>query len=214
MAVFEAAPGLPQLSSGVWYGWTFLVEPLIGVFFNPMEAFFSAIIGVMAGHLIGFRGDMYEFVFALGAPRGASVTSLAFRGRLAAIAVYYLVSPSAYFLSPNSLNLPHWALWDTYLAFVLLMATLIIRRTKTSRTYALIFSALVGLEADILLRILIFVPLSTYKWLYGFPVEFIQAIWVVSTFVTPIQVGLGSMLTLIVGNALVGTIDVLKEYAP
>jgi len=94
------------------------------------------------------------------------------------------------------------------------MATLIIRRTKTSRTYALIFSALVGLEADILLRILIFVPLGTYKWLYGFPVEFIQAIWVVSTFVTPIQVGLGSMLTLIVGNALVGTIDVLKEYAP
>ena len=89
MARLDAAPGFPQLSTGVWYGWTFVMEPLIGVFFPPMEAFYSALIGVTVGHIIGFRGDMYEFIFTIGAPVGAYVSSLALRGRLKPIVAYY-----------------------------------------------------------------------------------------------------------------------------
>ena len=217
MAVLDAAPGLPQLSSGVWYGWTFVAEPLIGVFFSPSEAFFSALIGVMAGHVIGFRGDVYEFIFALGAPVGASVSSLAFRGRLIPIAAYYVFSLAAYFLSPSSVSLPFWALWDTYIAFFLLLAVVLIGRKRfetMKRTYVLALSAVIGLEADILLRIFIFVPLGTYKWLYGFSVEFVQAVWAVSALVTPIQVGIATLLTVIVGKTLGGTVDVLKQHAP
>ncbi|MEM2922317.1 MAG: hypothetical protein QXF26_08400 [Candidatus Bathyarchaeia archaeon] len=205
MAIFDAAPGLPQLSSGVWYGWTFIAEPIIGVFLDPPEAFFSALIGVMAGQTIGFRGDIYEFVFALGAPVGALVTSLTFRGRVAPVTAYYLFSLSTYFLSPNSNELPHWALWDTYLAFFALLTVILfggklfIGRTNAG---ALTFSAFIGLEADILFRIFVFIPLGTYKWLYGFPVEFVQAVWVVSAVLTPIQVGLGTLLTFAVGRHL------------
>ncbi len=217
MALFDAAPGLPQLSTGVWYGWAFVMEPLIGVFFPPFEAFYTALLGVMVGHVVGFRGDMYEFLFALGAPVGAYVSSLAFRGRFKPIVAYYVVALSAYFLTPESRSLPLWALWDTYLAFLLLLTVTLIgkRRLGTlDRTYLLTTSTVVGLEADILLRIFFFVPLGTYRWLYGFSIEYVQAIWEVSAFITPIQVGIAVPITVIVGRALAGAVEILRKQAP
>ena len=66
-------------------------------------------------------------------------------------------------------------------------------------TYA--FSALVGLEADILFRIFLFIPLGTWSWLYQFPLEFVQMVWVVSAAVTPIQVGIALCIISLAGGS-------------
>ncbi len=193
------------------------MEPLIGIFFPPIEAFYTALLGVMVGRAVGFRGDIYEFLFGLGAPVGACVSSLAFRGRLKPIVAYYIVALSGYFLTPESRILPSWALWDTYLAFIVLTTVMVIRKGKMDTldsTYLLSVSTIVGLEADILLRIFLFVPLGTYKWLYGFSIEYVEAIWGVSALMTPIQIGIAVPVTVVVGKTLAGTVEVLRKQAP
>src|SRR4030042_1659288 len=88
-AVLDMLPGLPQLSSGVWYGWIFIAIPLVGVILGPVEAFLSVFIGVMVSHTIFFL-DPYEYLFTIGAPIGAVISSLVFRQRLRLVLPYYL----------------------------------------------------------------------------------------------------------------------------
>ena len=203
-AVLDALPGLPQLSSGVWYGWTFIAIPLVGILLGPWEAFLSVFIGVMISHTVVFF-DPYEYFFTIGAPIGAAISSLVFRQKLRPVLPYYVALLAAYFLTPAAWNLPLWALWDVYVAFIVLIAVVFFKRklyNVAKGRLPLIFSALIGLEADILFRIFLFVPLGTYNWLYGFPLDFVGGIWAVSAFITPIQVGIALFTTSLVGTIL------------
>jgi len=213
-AVLDALPGLPQLSSGVWYGWTFVAVPLAGIVLGPWEAFLSVFIGVMISHTVVFIG-LYEYFFTIGAPVGAMISSLVFRGRLRAVLPYYLVLLGAYSLTPTSWSLPFWALWDTYTAFIVLIALVLFKRRlydMAKGRLAFTFSALIGLEADILFRIFLFIPLGTWNWLYQFPLEFVQMVWVVSAAVTPIQVGIALFSTSLAGRGLLKATGVSRTY--
>jgi divalent metal cation (Fe/Co/Zn/Cd) transporter len=207
-AVLDALPGLPQLSQGVWYGWTFIATPLAGIVLGPGEAFLSVFIGVMISHTMVFFGP-YEYFFTIGAPFGAMISSLVFRQRLRPVLLYYVVLLAAYFLTPAAWDLPLWALWDTYIAFTVLITIFFFRRrlynmTKGRLIFA--FSALIGNEADILFRIFLFVPLGTYNWLYGSPLDFVRSVWVVSAFITPIQVCIALFATSLAGAILLKAI--------
>jgi hypothetical protein len=203
-AILDALPGLPQLSSGIWYGWTFIVTPLAGIVLGPWESFVSVFIGVMISHTVIFV-DPYEYFFTIGAPVGALVSSLVFRKKLRPVIAYYLILLAAYFLTPLAWNLPLWALWDTYTAFIVLIIVVFLKEklyNKAKGRPAFAFSALIGLEADILFRIFLFVPLGTYNWLYGFPLDFVRSVWMVSAFITPIQVGIALFSTSLAGTIL------------
>ena len=203
-AVLDALPGFPQLSSGVWYGWTFIATPLAGILLGPWEAFLSVFIGVMISHTVVLV-DPYEYFFTIGAPAGAIISSLVFRQKLRPVFACYVTLLAAYFLTPAAWNLPLWALWDTYTAFIVLIAIVFFKRKLYSMAkgrLSLAFSALIGLEADILFRIFLFVPLGTYNWLYGFSIDFVRTVWVVSAFVTPVQVGIALLTTSLAGTIL------------
>jgi len=213
-AVLDALPGLPQFSSGVWYGWVFIAIPLAGIVLGPWEAFLSVLIGVMVSHMVVFF-DPYEYFFTIGAPVGAMISSLVFRGRLRPVLPYYVALLGAYLLTPAAWDLPLWALWDTYIAFIVLIVAVLFskrlyRIAKGRLTFAL--SALLGLEADILFRILLFVPLGTYDWLYGFSLDFVRSVWVVSAFITPIQVGIALFTTSLAGGILLKATGVSSTY--
>jgi hypothetical protein len=74
-----------------------------------------------------------------------------------------------------------------------------------------VFSALVGLEADILFRIFLFVPLGTWSWIYQFPLEFVKMVWVVSAAVTPIQVAIALLITSLAGGVLLKATGVSRQ---
>ncbi|MCJ7608296.1 hypothetical protein MUP00_01305 [Candidatus Bathyarchaeota archaeon] len=203
-AVLDTLPGLPQLSSGVWYRWVFVATPLAGIALDPAESFLSVFLGVMISHAV-ILSDPYEYFFALGAPLGAAVTSLVFRERTRSVLAYYATLLAAYLFSPPAGNLPLWALWDTFTAFVVLIAVVLSRRESyrlANGRLALVFSTLIGLEADILFRVFIFVPLGTYDWLYGFSLSFVRDVWIVSALITPIQVGIALVSSLLAGTTI------------
>ena len=213
-AVLDALPGLPQLSSGVWYGWTFVAIPLAGMVLGPREAFLSVLIGVIISHTVVFFGP-YEYFFTIGAPVGAMVSSLVFRGRLRPVLPYYVALLGAYFLTPAAWSLPLWALWDTYLAFIVLIMVVLFKRRlygMVGGRFTFALSALIGLEADILFRILLFVPLGTYDWLLGFSLDFVRSVWIVSAVVTPIQVGIALFTTSLAGRILLKAAGVSTTY--
>ena len=202
--VLDTLPGLPQLSSGVWYHWVFVVAPLAGIALDPAESFLSVFLGVMISHTV-ILGDPYEYFFTLGAPLGAAVTSLVFRERTRAVLVYYVALLAAYLFSPPAGSLPLWALWDTFAAFVVLIIVVLSRRKSyrlINGRLALVFSTLIGLEADILFRVFLFVPLGTFDWLYGFSLDFMRDVWILSAFITPIQVGIAMVSTFLAGTTI------------
>ncbi len=206
----------PEFPSGVWYSWNFLVEALTGVLLGPFAGLLATFIGVMIGHYIYFI-DVYEFLFTIGAPIGAMFSAFLFRGKWKPALVYYTVAFVAYFATPIAWQLPIWGMWDTYLAYVVLViAVLMIRKgfwEHGSKRLPLVlaFSAFVGLEADVLFRIFILVPCQMYKpylAFYGFDVEILPIIWTAGAIGTPIKCGLSTLFTVVAGRPLV---NVLKN---
>jgi len=205
-AVCDSVAGLPQLSSGVWYGWIFVIEPLNGIILGPMAGFLSTLVGVMVGHSVYLRGEapLYEYLFTIGAPLGAMVSGLIYKKRCRLVFAYFTVLLAAYFLTPVAWDLPIWGVWNTLLAFAVLcvICVFLIRldgRRLWERSYILPMSAFIGLEADILFRIFLLIPCQTYRLFYGFSVETLQAIWVAAAFITPIQVAISMIVTTLVG---------------
>jgi len=72
--------------------------------------------------------------------------------------------------------------------------------------FLLAVSAFVGLEADVLFRIFIFVPCQTYQLFYGFSVETLQLVWIAGAVGTPIKAALSTLLTVVAGHPLVKTL--------
>jgi len=218
--VFDSLMGLPQLSSGVWYSWIFIVEPINGIVLGPYAGFLSSLIGVMIGHSIYFI-DVYEFLFTLGAPIGAMVSGFLFRGRWKMVLAYYTALLGIYFITPVAWQLPLWGMWDVYLAYVTLLLVSVTMARKglwnpesKGLLYVIALSALIGLEADILFRIFVFVPGQTYRLFYGLDARSLIPIWVEAAAITPIQVAMSILVTTTVGPPLIRVINktgILKE---
>jgi len=191
-AILDSIPGIPQFGSGVWYSWVFLIEPIVGFILGPFNGFLSVLIGVFIGHYIYFR-DPYEFIFTLGAPIGAMISGMLFRGNKKFPLLFFSLLLFAYFLAPISFDLPLWGIWDVFLAFGLLLTIILIKIERIKPG----FSAFIGLESDVLFRIFLLVPLQTYIIFYGFNLELMKKIWIASAFMTPIQVGLSLFFTIL-----------------
>lgn len=204
--VVDAIPGIPQFTEGVWYSWIFVMTPLTGLVVGPSAGFLATAVGVLIGHTLYFRG-FSEFLFTLGAPVGCMVTGLIVRGRWRPVLAFYTVLFAAYFLTPTAWQLPVWGMWDTYLAYAGLgvLALLMARGSRVFTSHAprlLPLAAFIGLEADVLFRIFLFVPLQTYRTIYGLPVDVLQLIWTAGALVTPVQVALSVVATTVIGTAL------------
>ncbi len=199
-AAFDSFPGLPQLVSGVWYSWIFMMEPLTGLILSPYTAFLATLVGVIVGHSIYPRGE-YELLFTLGAPIGSLISGLMLRDRRKIVTLYFTLLLSAYFLTPVARDLPIWGMWDTYIAFATLLIYNLLnlkRRRKGSGIANFAFCAFIGLEADILFRIFLFIPCQTYRFLFAFTVETLKVIWAAGAVVTPVQVVLSSLFTSVI----------------
>ncbi len=210
--ICDSLMGFPELSSGVWQSWIFITEPITGIVLGPYAGFLSTLIGVMIGHSIYFR-DMYEFLFTLGAPLGAMVSGFLFRGRWKIALTYYTVLLGIYFITPIAWQLPALGMWDVYLAYsVLLVVTLIIIRkgtwnpTSKGLPNVLALSALIGLEADILFRIIVLIPGQTYRLFYNLSVDELTPMWLGAAVITPIKVAISILVTVTIGPALIRTI--------
>ncbi|MEM3788451.1 MAG: hypothetical protein QXN95_01090 [Candidatus Bathyarchaeia archaeon] len=208
----------PLPYSGVWYSWIFISESITGILLGPWAGFFSNFIGVMIGHFINYI-DAYEFLFTLGAPLGAMISALAFRRRWNIVLTYYFALLGGFFAAPVSWQLPPWGMWDVYLAFATLLFLAVTTtkckslwdtKSKKRLIYILALSVFIGLEADVLFRIFIFVPCQTYNLFYGYRVEVLQAIWALGAVETPIKVGLSAIITSIVGPPVIDAVRKLK----
>src|SRR3990170_5972609 len=159
--VSDSFSSLPDFPSGVWYSWNFLVAALTGIVLGPFAGFTATFIGVMIGHSINFI-DVYEFLFTLGAPIGAMFSAFLFRGKWKPALVYYTALFVAYFVTPIAWQLPIWGMWDTYLAYAVLIAAILLIRKGLWKhgarrlPFVLAVSAFIGLEADVLFRVFIF----------------------------------------------------------
>jgi hypothetical protein len=218
--VFDSLIGLPELSSGIWYSWIFIVEPINGIVLGPYAGFLSSFIGVMIGHSIYFR-DVYEFLFTLGAPIGAMVAGFIFRGEWKIVMTYYTALLGFYFITPIAWQLPIWGMWDVYLAYFILLVVAVIMARKGSWNheskgllYVIALSALVGLEADILFRIFVLIPGQTYRLFYGLGTEALIPLWVEAAAITPIKVAISILVTTTVVPPLIKVIKktgILKD---
>ena len=191
-AILDSIPGIPQVQ-GVWYSWIFLVIPLFGFILGPVDGFLSILIGVLVGHSIYFRG-IHEFLFTLGAPVGAMIAGMLFRQKRSLPIIFFTLLLVSYFLTPISWVLPLWGMWNVYLAFIVLLIVSIVNFRKDN----LAISTFIGLEADILFRIFLLIPLQTYHLFYGLTTEAMKSIWVGAALVTPIQVGISILFTMII----------------
>lgn len=207
---------LPDPNS-VWQSGNFLFEPITGIILGPLLGFVASFTGVMVGHYILFI-NIYEFVFTLGAPIGAAISALLFKGRWKPVLLFYCMLFASYFASPVAWQLPMWGMWDTYLAFALLIFSILLikrgwwRLNDKKLFFVLAITAFVGLEADVLFRIFLFVPMQTYSIFYGFNVEFLQSIWAVASIVTPLKVALSTLATMIIGPPLLSLLERIKFH--
>jgi len=215
--IFDSLMVLPEFSSGVWYSWIFIVEPINGIVLGPYAGFLSSLIGVMIGHYIYFRGP-YEFLFTLGAPIGAMFSGFLFRRRWKTILIYYTALLTFYFITPVAWQLPIWGMWDVYLAYAgLLAATMMMVRKSSWKPesrgllYAIVLCAFVGLEADVLFRIFVFVPCQTYRLFWSdIDINALRSIWIAGAAVTPIKVAVSILVTTAVGSPLIKVLTKLN----
>ena len=185
----------PGFSSGVWYGWAFVMSPINGMVLGAGDGFTATLISVLLGHTLTPRDSVYEYIFTLGAPLGSMISGMVFRGRRLWPAAYYAALLGAYAMSPVARSLPLWGMWDVFLAFALLLGVTIFKvgagETRGSRLRVeTALAALIGLEADVLYRVFVLVPLRGYELFYGLTPELLAAIWAVpAPIITPVKVG-------------------------
>ena len=194
----------PTFSAGVWYGWIFMISPLAGIVLGPYNGFISTLIAVMIGHSLVPRETAYEFVFTLGAPIGSMVSGFIFKGEWKKAFAFYTIMLASYFATPISWQLPIWGIWDCLTAYILLIILGFIISTRgvneIKRVSPFTVSAFLGLEADVLFRIFVFIPCQTYHFFYGLPPEALVAIWTApAPIITPFKVLLSTFIVTLIG---------------
>lgn len=197
----------PGFSSGIWFGWVFVMSPITGMVLGPRDGFIATLISVIVGHSLVFRGSVFEFIFTLGAPLGSAVSGMVFRGERGKVLAYFAALLAAYFLTPIAWSLPLWGMWDVYLAILVLLALVFLEgRDRSDLDLRIIaaLSALIGLEADVLFRIFILIPCRGYSVFYGFTSEVLEMIWSVpAPLITPVKVAISaSIATLLIPSIL------------
>jgi len=203
--ICDSLIGPPIPFSGVWYSWIFIAESINGIILGPFVGFFSTLLGVLAGHSIYFRGPE-EFLFTLGAPIGAMISGFIFRKKLKIALIYYSVLLGGFFATPVSWQLPFWGMLDVYLAFGSLLTLFVVVRkwngfwdgTSSLRLFPLVaLSTFIGLEADVLFRVFLFVPCQTYRLFFDLDVGILQGIWAVGVVETSIKVTLAVLVNIV-----------------
>jgi hypothetical protein len=210
-----AAP--PEVPSGVWLSWNFLVTPLTGIILGATFGFAATSVGVLIGHFIHFI-DVYEFFFTIGAPIGVAVTALIYENRWKPVLAYYILLFAAYWTTPVAWQLQSWAMWDTYLAFALLMSMMVfgdrfLKNSSPNVSLRLALAAFIGLEADVLFRIFLLVPGGTYQYFYGWDIDTLRTVWVSGAIETPLKAALSTSATAIIGKPVVDLIKTRLVYA-
>ena len=169
--------------------------PLNGIILGPFYGFIATLLGGFVGHFLFFRG-IEEFLFGVGAAVGSAICGFTWNRRFLPILAFYTLGLASYFVTPISFSLPIWGMWDVYCAYgVILLLGVFYNRLPTIwvgdqvRVWVALCS-FIGLEADVLFRIFLFIPVGTYRSIYGFPVEILSEIWALSAVSTPIQVGM------------------------
>ena len=192
VALFGALHAVLVAIPGIWRSWMIVILPIEGVLLGPRAGALAALMGCLVGRLIRPRPGFYV-VFGLAEPVGALAAGLAFRGRWKELLALYGLMLAAYFAHPLGRELPAWCLWDIYIALALVpIAPRFTRRALEERdspralTPALALAAFIGVEADVLTRIFILIPVGLYA-LMGLTVPLLQAAWVAGAFETPLE---------------------------
>ena len=213
--ICDSLIGLPGLSSGVWYSWIFIVIPITGIVLGPYAGFFSTFVGVLIGHSIYFR-DAFEFLFTFGAPIGAMMTGFLYTGKWRIVLVYYTILLGVYFLTPISWQLPIIGIWNILLAYTILLVIPVLIIWKNSwntnpkrRGYVIALSSIVGLEADILFRIFVLIPLQTYRFFYNIGLDTLIPLWIEAAAITPIKVGISVLFSITIRLPLIKILEKL-----
>jgi hypothetical protein len=208
IAVLDSIPMIPGFYGGIWGSWAFMFSPLVGILLGPVFGLISVGLGGLVGHLVYFR-DPIEMVFMLGAPIGAGIAGLVFQERWQSVFAIYALFLVGYFVTPVTWSLSLLGVWDVLVSFVLILAVTVVSNLNkggkeifNSTNMKLILGAIIGLEADILVRIFILIPGQMWWLYYDMPLELLQGLWLVAGVVTPIKVILAAFTTIIVGQAL------------
>jgi hypothetical protein len=137
------------------------------------------------------------------------ISGLIFQKKWELVFTYYTVLLVSYFITPIAWQLPVLGMWDVYGAYLALIITMVFIRLKSDRINPLKndmflygFCAFIGLEADILFRIFIFIPGQTYQSIYGIPIDVLQSIWVAGALITPFKVAISTIITALIGSRL------------
>jgi len=211
--ICDSLMGPPLPFSGVWYSWIFISEPITGIILGPWAGFLSSFIGVMIGHFIYFRG-IEEFLFTLGAPIGTMISAFIFRGKWKMVLIYYFALLGAFFATPIAWQLPFWGMWNVYLALCLVFVVILVTKkwknlwnTESSafrfHFHVLALSTFIGLEADVLFRIFVFIPCQTYRLFYPFTINDLQYIWAMGALETSTKATLSTIVTAIMGLPII-----------
>ncbi len=144
----------------------------------------------------------------LGAPVGAGMAGLVFQQRWRSVFVIYSFLLLGYFITPVTWSLSLWGIWDVLVGFALVLTVTVVsslNKTGTildSTNFKLILGTVIGLEADILVRIFILIPGQMWWLYYAMPLEILQGLWLVAGIITPIKVIIAAIATIAIGKSL------------
>jgi hypothetical protein len=79
-------------------------------------------------------------------------------------------------------------------------------KSRACLFYILALSAFIGLEADVLFRIFVFIPCQTYQLFYGYDVNALKAIWILGAVETSIKAALSTIITVIIGLPIISVV--------
>ena len=211
-ALFGAVHAALVATPGIWRSWMILIEPFEGVILGPTAGFTAALIGSIAGRIIRPRPGLFP-LFGIAEPIGASVAGLIFKGRWKTALAIYAAMLGAYFIHPLGRVLPAWCLWDIYIAFTLIFTSpyavkgALKERTNPKKlTLALVVASFIGIEADVLTRIFLLIPIELYKPM-GIPEAALPLIWIAGAIETPIESIVSVIAAVIIGAPLLITLE-------
>ncbi|RLI07495.1 hypothetical protein DRO32_03790 [Candidatus Bathyarchaeota archaeon] len=207
--------------------WMIILMPLEGMILGPGPGALSAMIGGSVGCVLRGEAAILPIV-AFSEPVGAASAGLALKRKWKELSALYATMLAAYFIHPFGRVLPAWCLWDIYVAFSISLVALIFSSEAFSRSLALAYSrlsdfcplilvirppgagwepgsplsmalsAFLGLEADSLARIFVFIPLCFYVVL-GVELQAIIPLWYLGALATPVEGLLGALVASVVG---------------
>ncbi len=220
VVVLDAIPMIPGFYGGVWDSWVFLFSPLVGVILGPTVGFFSILFGSLIGHLLYFR-DVFELVFMVGAALGSGMAGLAYRRKWRPVMGVYTVLLMLYLVYPVSWSLPLFGIWDVLAGYavVTLFSVMTTRnalpKDRDRRMATLLaLAGIIGLESDVLFRVVLLVPGQTYWFFYGLDPSQLVLLWLAAGVITPIKVAMGTVAVVVVGLTLLHSLNSMELGLP